>query len=279
MASTAQRSSPRLNCETTKGRFEGYVAVVTGGSQGIGKAIVERFVNDGAQVAFLDVKEEQGLIVQNELRAKGGKVTFIKCDVADKKQCEAAVKQVIAEYKKINCLVNNAAYFAPMELPGIDTPHEVWDKAMSVNIEGCSNMVQACYPYMKLASDCSVVNFGSTAGLRPDPAPGRWAYGATKAAIINLTQFMAADLVKDGIRVNCVSPGGTLTPAMEVIMEDDPDKWLANVASWHMLGRLADPAEIAAVVAFLCSKDASFITSANIVADGGLTPLTKQHRP
>ncbi|KAL9985004.1 hypothetical protein ACROYT_G007362 [Oculina patagonica] len=141
------QSNPPLDSQYTKGRFANKVSIITGGSSGIGRATVKRFVNDGAAVAVFDINEPDGKKLQDELTASGYHVKFYKVDVADKEQCVQGVKKVAEDHEgKIHFLVNNAAISAPCK--GLDSSKKDWDRLLGINLIGYSNMVQACYPFM-----------------------------------------------------------------------------------------------------------------------------------
>jgi len=248
------------------------VCIITGGASGIGRATVNRFVNDGASVAVFDINEAAGKHLQHELSAAGYNVKFYKVNVADKEQCVQGVKNVAEEHGgKINFLVNNAGIGAPCK--GLDSSKEDWEKVLGVNVIGYSNMVQACYPFMtKEAWDCAVVNISSVQAYHAMPYYSGWTYQASKAAVTTMSKCMALDLSVHGIRVNSICPGYIWTEHAESVLGERKN-CEPRVAKLQMNRRFCEPAEVAATIAFLCSKDASAITGAELAVDGGYLAL------
>ncbi|XP_013419561.1 uncharacterized protein LOC106180193 [Lingula anatina] len=263
-------SQPKLDAIYTKGRFDGHVAVVTGGASGIGRACVKRLASDGAIVAFLDVNRDAGEQLEAELKRVGSDAIYYHVDVADRDACFHAGDDIASKHGGcINYLVNCAATFL---FKGLDATPSDWRKALSINVEGYSNMVQACVPHLKKAKVGirAIVNMASVSSHLAQT--DRWTYSASKAAVLQMTRCMALDLAKDGIRVNSITPGSIKTPALVAFSRIDPglDEWLKCC---HMLNRNGEPSEVAAAVAFLCSRDASFITGSDLPVDGGYAAI------
>lgn len=275
MATPAQEKRV-LDAVFTRGRFQGKVAIVTGGASGIGQATVERFVNDGASVAIFDFNEARGKELERTLKEAGGDVMFCAVDVSEKEKCVAAVEKVAKKHQeKIHLLVNGAACIFPFE--GLSVTQKTWDKMLSVNVVGYANMVQACHPYMKNAGpgECAIVNIASISAHRGQPT--RWSYAASKGAVSAMTRGMALDLSADGIRVNAVSPAWIWTPAMiTATCTSDRSVVEAELGKYHMVKRLGDASEIAAAITFLCSRDASFITAIDLKLDGGSMAMSAE---
>ncbi|KAL9985003.1 hypothetical protein ACROYT_G007361 [Oculina patagonica] len=269
------QSNPPLDSQYTKGRFANKVSIITGGSSGIGRATVKRFVNDGAAVAVFDINEPDGKQLQDELTACGYHGKFYKVDVADKEQCVQGVKKVAEDHEgKIHFLVNNAAIGAPCK--GLDSSKADWDRVLGINLIGYSNMVQACYPFMTKAEpwDCAVVNISSVQAHRAQPFfSAGWTYQASKGGVTTMTKCMALDLSAHGIRVNSISPGYTWTELTGKILGESRESYEPNVSKRQMIGRFCEAEEVAAAIAFLCSKDASAITGTDLPVDGGLLAL------
>ncbi|XP_013380969.1 uncharacterized protein LOC106152045 [Lingula anatina] len=261
---------PSLDAASTKDRLKGRVAIVTGGAGGIGSACVRRFLNDGARVAFFDIDQVAGKQSEVELQAAGFETKFYQVDVSDREACFKAVSHVANQYGGcINFLVNCAAAFI---YKALDADTSDWAQVMSVNVAGYSNMVQACFPHMKTAEPDarSVVNIASV--LSHVASASKWTYCTSKGAVLELTRCMALDLAKDDIRVNSVSPGSINTAALANFFAGDEDqkRWFEGC---HMMNRIGACAEVAAAIAFLCSRDASFITGAELPVDGGFTAV------
>ncbi|XP_065901537.1 3-oxoacyl-[acyl-carrier-protein] reductase FabG-like [Dysidea avara] len=257
-------------------RFGGKVAIVTGGASGIGLATVEQLAQEGTSVAIFDIDKSAGEKAVEEFSLQGMNVTFYEVDISDKDQCVAAVKKVADNNNGlVHFLVNSAAFFS---FKGITTDKEDWDNSFGVNVVGFANMVQACYPYMKEMKgvDKSVVNISSAAAHRS--LKDRWAYSASKGAIISITKCMALDLSIDGIRVNSISPGWVWTPiVMKLAAEDGGrEKWEPICANYHMLRRFCEASEVASAICFLLSQDASYITGTDLPVDGGFTSMSPE---
>ncbi len=251
----------------------GRTAVVTGAASGIGRAIAARLAADGATVVVADRREEDGEAVAREIRDAGGDARFLPVDVAD----EASVRLMIesaAGGRGLDILVNNAG------IPGPDGPVDViaveeWDRTLAVNLRGPFLCAKHAIPWLERSGHGSIVNIASTFGMVGAHESGP--YCASKGGVLALTMQMAVDLGPRGIRVNAVSPGYIDTDMDQRRARMDPAsaaERLASreaVAALQPLGRQADPAEVAAAVAFLASDDASFATGANIPIDGGCT--------
>ena len=258
--------------ESDAKRFVGQAVIVAGGASGIGKATVERLAKEGASVAIFDINDSAGKAVATALSQEGYNVSYYKVDVSDKDQCSQAVKDFASKHGDvIHGLLNSAVYFGSKAL---NAEKGDWDKSFAVNVVGYANMVQCCFPYMKSdppgpesSPSRAVVNIASISGHRAQP--NRWTYSATKGAILSLTKCMALDLSAFGVRVNSVSPAWVWTPEVSKAAGGDRAKWEPVWGPFHMPRRMAETSEIAAVIAFLLSRDASYITGTDIACDGG----------
>eukprot|EP00118_Oscarella_pearsei_P028050 m.311489 g.311489 ORF g.311489 m.311489 type:complete len:324 (+) comp73124_c0_seq1:24-995(+) len=265
---------PPLDQEHTKRRFAGKAAIVTGGASGIGRATVERFLNDGARVAVFDLNADLGEDLERELSSKGKNVKFYRVDVSDKEQCEKAAADFarLSTEERLHYLVNCAVYFGS---EGLTATKSDWDRSLNVNVQGYANMVQVCHPFMIRATgegdDCAVVNLASVSAHIAQPI--RWTYSATKGAAVIMTKCMALDLSADGIRVNSVSPPWVWTPEVAKAAENNREKYEKIWGPFHMKRKMAETSEIAAAICFLCSKDASYITGTDLKVDGGYLSL------
>jgi len=277
MAGLSITEQPQLDQGCTKGRFQGQVAIVTGGAGGIGGMIVQRFLSDGASVAILDMNEERGQQIIVELKTLGldPKVKFYKVDVSSRAACFAAVTTVVADFGKVHHLVNCVAYFGSQSLEATESD---WQKTMSVNVMGTSFMVQAVVDQMKSYSvkeNCSVVNMSSISGHQTQP--NRWTYGASKGAINILTKNMALDLAKFKIRVNSVSPGWIWSPEVaKAAGSGGRAVWEPVWGKFHISNRLGDMSEVAGAVTFLASLDASFVNATDLKVDGGYGAMSAE---
>lgn len=249
-------------------------AVVTGAGWGIGKAIALAIAEAGAHVTIAELDAEAGEATAAGIRAAGGAAAFAPCDVTDRDQIARAVEQASARTGAIDILVNNAG------IPGKAAPidrfeDEVWDAVISVDLSGVFRVTKAAVPFLEKSPNAAIVNIASTFGMFG--APDTPAYAAAKAGVINLTKQLAVDLGPRGIRVNAVSPGyvdndmarrGSRMPREEAIARWETRNRLAAL---QPLGRQARTDEIAAVVRFLVSDQASFMTGAIVPVDGGCT--------
>jgi NAD(P)-dependent dehydrogenase (short-subunit alcohol dehydrogenase family) len=274
------------------GSLSGKSAVVTGGTSGIGESIARRFSAEGATVALVGRRVEEGERVASSIRAEGGRAIFVKADVSSSSSVEAMTKVCIEELGGISILVNNAGVStgnAPLE----SVTEGDWDKVMGTNAKGTFLCSRAIVPHIIKNGGGSVVNVSSGGGLKP--YVGGTAYAASKAAVIMLTKVLALEHGKDAVRANCICPGSirsemfedgvrgfvkraaaqqqqqeqqgvggrprTEAPTAETIM--------GNIARGIPLGRLGEPNDVASLAAFLSSEQASFINGAVVVIDGG----------
>ena len=248
-------------------RFEGKSVVVTGGASGIGAAAVRLFHREGARVVIGDLDVAAGEALAGEL---GERAVFQRCDVSSHAEVDALVTLAVARFGRIDVLFNNAGIgsFSPIEALSV----EDWHKVIAVDLDAVFYGMKAAIPHMRAGGGGAIVSTASASGLAGDY--GFAAYNAAKAAVINLTRTAAIDHARDGIRVNAVCPGPVDTPILAGIQAVPglrPD-WEDRVP----MGRFADPAEIAEVVAFLASDAASYVTGVSVPVDGGLTAHTGQ---
>jgi NAD(P)-dependent dehydrogenase (short-subunit alcohol dehydrogenase family) len=243
--------------------LSGKVAIVTGGSTGIGRAIVERLCQEGVSVTFSGISGN-GEVTQRECEAKGYKAKFVQGDMAEEAFCRRLVDEAKKTWGKANYLVNNAFSFIAK---GSDANREEWLRSMSVGPIGYATMAACVAPLMRAEGGGSIVNLSSISAHIAQPY--RWTYNAAKGAVNQLTRCMALDLSIDNIRVNTVSPGWIWTREVDKAAGYDRAKWGPIWGRFHMLRRLGEVEECAAPVAFLLSDEASFITSAEIMVDGG----------
>jgi NAD(P)-dependent dehydrogenase (short-subunit alcohol dehydrogenase family) len=245
-------------------RFDGRVALVTGGASGLGRAIVARLASEGAKVVSLDRDAERGAAVAAELGAE-----FRAGDVTREDDIVAAVEYAMSLTGRLDILCNNAGMqlIAPLH----ETTNEQWDLVHAVNVRstfwGCKHALKP----MRAARSGAIVNTASISSFMGDPLLP--AYTATKHAILGLTRSVGVNYAAEGIRCNCVCPGDMNTPMIEdyFAAQGDPGAARAEVEAAYPVGRIADPEEVAAAVAFLASDDSSFINATEIVVDAGVT--------
>ncbi|RKP58307.1 glucose 1-dehydrogenase [Cohnella endophytica] len=248
--------------------LNGKVAVVTGGAQGLGKAIAHRLSEEGCKVWIFDLKQQEGTETTKTIRlATGNPVYFVKVDISKEDHIEKAFLQVAEESGIVDILVNNAAQFI---FRGIEATAQEWKEILDVNIVGNSLVTQYCVPLMKKAGAGAIINLSSVSGFVGQT--GFATYNATKFAIRGLTKCWAIDLSDFHIRVNSVCPGYIRTDAFDnscIQLGIDPEEENARISKLHILGRQGTPEEVSGVVAFVASDDASFITGEDFMVDGG----------
>lgn len=232
-------------------RLEGKVAIVTGAAGDIGRAIVQRFEAEGARVVGVDIS----------LVGDG------HCDVGDAASVAAAVKRAEQRFGALHILVNNAAVVTPYEAVPVLAEAE-WRRALDVNLTGAFLMSKFAIPAMLRAGSGSIIHMASQMGHVG--APGRAAYGVTKAALIQLAKIMALDHGAQGIRVNSLSPGAVMTSRV-IARYGSAEAVRANLEAKYPLGRIGSVADVASAALFLASDEAAFVTGADFLVDGGYT--------
>ncbi len=244
-------------------RLEGKVALVSGGATGIGAAIVRRFAKEGAAVVFGDVNAEAGTLLAQVITGAGGSARFLPLDVTDRAQWQAAIDETMAAHGRLDILVNNAGIYARTPLDEITD--EEFDRIMDVNVKGVFIGAQCAIPAMRQSGGGSIINLSSVAGMRGSVATH---YGASKGAVRLMTKSIALQCATDNIRCNSVHPGPVDTAMGHQAV---PEEARAARFARTLLGRFAQPDEIAGAVFFLASDDSSYMTGSELVVDGGTT--------
>lgn len=235
----------------------GLRTLVTGAAGGIGQAVVERLVADGGRVAAADLAAPE----------EAGAAAALSADVTDEDAAARLVAEATGALGGLDALVLAAGIH--WVGPTHEMPVEEFDQVLAVSVRGTFLCLRAALPGFVEQGAGRIVTFGSTAALVG--APGLTAYSAAKGAVLNMTRSVAAEYARHGIRANCLCPGATDTPLLRRLQADRPDP--EAFARAHPIGRYAEPAEIAAVAAFLLSDDASFFIGSAVVADGGFTAV------
>jgi 2-keto-3-deoxy-L-fuconate dehydrogenase len=252
--------------------LSGKTAIVTGGSSGIGRAISITFAKRGATVFNLDLDSSGAKETVNRISDSGGKALFFECDVSHPDQVESAVNKILGQQGNLDIVINNAgiAHIGDVE----STSREDFDRILSVNVKGVFHVMQSTIPHLKKKGGV-ILNIASVAarvGLSD-----RFAYSASKAAIVGMTLSVAKDYLKYNIRCNSISPARVHTPFVDGFLKKNyPGKeqeMFEKLSRTQPIGRMGQPEEIAHLALYLCSNEASFITGSDYPIDGGFISL------
>lgn len=253
-------------------RFENKTALVTGGGSGIGKSICCRLASEGAKVLVFDLDLESAHATEHDIVEAGGNANAYACDVADHKGVANIIADVLAS-TEIDVLVNNAGVGHVGNLE--NTSETDFDRLLSINVKGVYNMLAAVLPAMKTRKSGVILNLASVASSVG--IADRFAYSTTKGAVLTMTYSVAKDYIDHGIRCNCVAPGRVHTPFVDDFLDknypSNRDEVFEQLSKSQPIGRMGAPDEVAALVAYLCSDEAAFITGSNFPIDGGFVTL------
>jgi len=249
-------------------RFSDRVAIVTGGSAGIGRATVEELCREGASVVFTGLEADQGMEAERGLKDAGWEALFLHGDMAEDVFVKRIVKETVDRFGRIDFLVNNAFSFMAK---GKDATVEEWRRVYDVGPIAYARMASLTAEEMQKVGGGAIVNISSISAFIAQRE--RWTYNSAKGAVHVLTKCMALDLAQYRIRVNSVSPGWIWTREVLKAANGDREKWDPIWGKFHMLERCGNPVEVAAAILFLLSDDASFITAADLPVDGGYQGL------
>lgn len=245
-------------------RLKDKVAIVTGSGSGIGRATAELFAQEGARLVVADLIKERAQETVQHISKAGGTAIAIEMDVSQKETVEVMIAQTLASFGRIDILVNNAARSSTDDILQFD--EATWDLDLAVVLKGVFLCTQAVLPAMVAQKGGAIVNISSVNGLT---GLGDLAYSAGKAGVINLAKNVAVNYGQFNIRVNTICPGSVRTPIWEPHLQVDPHLF-ERLVKWYPMGRIGEPEDIAKAALFLASDDASWITGATLVVDGGL---------
>ena len=250
-------------------RLKDKVALITGGTSGIGEATSLLFAREGAKVAITGRHEKRGHAVTVRIIERGGQAIFLRTDVRKADECRRAVDETVSSFGHLDILFNNAGVFHPQTT--LDCTEEEWDLQIDINLKGTFLMSKFALPGMIAQGSGVIINNSSGWGIVGGDAAV--AYCASKGGVVLLTKAMAIDHGRQGIRVNCICPGDVDTPMLPEDARMRSQKWEDYLAgcSNRPLGRIGTPDEIAKAALFLASDDSSFMTGATLVVDGGGT--------
>lgn len=246
-------------------RFEGKVALVTGGASGIGRACALAFAANGADVAVVDRNAELGERVAEEVRASGRRAVYLDADVSDARAAEHMVHETVRHLGRLDCAVNNAGIGGAMNLTG-DYDLDEWRRVIDVNLNGVFYCMRYQIPQMVAQGGGAIVNMASILGAVGFATAS--AYVAAKHGVLGLTKAAALEYAAAGVRINSIGPAFIRTPMVTNAMDEAT---LGAIAGMHPIGRLGEPEEVAHLTTFLCSDEASFMTGGYYLVDGGYT--------
>jgi len=245
-------------------RLQDRVAVITGAGSGIGLATARRFAAEGARVIAVDISEKAGKAVAEEV---GGE--FVAADVSDEEQVKALFDGVAERHGRVDIAFNNAGISPPDDDSILVTGLDAWERVLKVNTTSVFFCCKYAIPHMQRQGKGSIINTASFVALL-GAATSQIAYTASKGGVLAMTRELGVQFAREGIRINALCPGPVATPLLLELFAKDPERAARRLVHVPM-GRFAEPAEIAAAVAFLASDDASFMTASQFVVDGGIT--------
>ena len=248
-------------------RLSNKAALITGAGSGIGRAVAILFAKEGAKVAVNDLVPQKGAETLALVKRAGAGGVYVQGDVASATEAERIVAETVKAFGRLDILVNNAGIILPGRVD--NTAEEDFDRVMRINVKGAFLVSKYAVLAMRKSGGGVIVNNASVAALKG--IADRSAYSASKGALVSLTKAMAMDYIKENIRVNCVCPGTTQTPALEERMQafEDPEAARAAFVARQPMGRLGKDEEIAQAMLFACCDEAAYMTGSVIVIDGG----------
>jgi NAD(P)-dependent dehydrogenase (short-subunit alcohol dehydrogenase family) len=253
-------------------RLKEKIAVVTGGANGIGRAICELFAEEGAWVLVVDIEEQAGQLVVDAIHAHGGRAQFCRADVSKQDEVQNALETAANQCARIDILCNNAAYLSPDFHAVLESTDEEWRKCIDVALMGTHYFTKAVLPHMLAQKQGSIVNIVSIQGMEGMMSSA--AYTATKAALLGYTMSVAYDYGPQNIRINSLCPGAIQT-RISVDAENPHHRWQCDQTT---LGRVGQPREVAWAALFLASDESSYVTGITLPVDGGWTSSAARKR-
>lgn len=253
-------------------RLKEKIAVVTGGANGIGRAICELFAEEGAWVLVVDIEEQAGQLMVDAIHSRGGKAQFCRADVSKQDEVQNAVETAAAQCARIDILCNNAAYLSPDFHAVLESTDEEWRQCIDVALMGTHYFTKAVLPYMLAQKQGSIVNIVSIQGMEGMMSSA--AYTATKAALLGYTMSVSYDYGPQNIRINSLCPGAIQT-RISVDAENPHHRWQCDQTT---LGRVGQPGEVAWAALFLASDESSYVTGITLPVDGGWTSSAARKR-
>ena len=249
-------------------RLANKIAIITGAGAGIGEATALRFAEEGAKLVLVDIGEAILNSAAKKVAAAGGDCIAVVADISKEEDARRISERAVERFGGIDILVNNAADFTTFSVEEAEVAH--WQKVLGVNVIGTALVAKFAIPHIKKRGKGSIVNLSSMSGIIAQPNFAT--YNSSKGAILTMTRCMALDLAPFNIRVNSICPGCVLTSATErewIRMGLTKEEWMGKMAPMHMLNRVGDAREVANAILFLASDEASFITAAHLLVDGG----------
>lgn len=245
-------------------KLAGQTLVVTGAGSGIGRAIALRFAQEGARVVIGELREEAGRQAADEIVATGGEALAVPTDVTDAQSVKRLFAACDVRGWDVDMLITNAGTAEPSLLATAEVSDDRWASQIAVHLTGTFHCAREALSRMTQRKQGSIVTIASVAGL--NGLPGSTAYSAAKGGIISMTKALSQEVAPQGIRVNCIAPGWINTPMLEYL----PEKWRPGMITHTPLGRLGEPADVAALALFLASSDSDFVTGQVVSPNGGM---------
>ncbi len=249
-------------------RLEGKVALVTGAGSGIGKLTAKLFASEGAKVVVSDVVDDAGRATVEEIRTDGGEAAFVHADVSNASDAEAMVRFAVDTFGGLHVMMNNAGIFHPQDDSVTNTPDDVWEKTIAINLKGVFLGCKFGIPAMLESGGGSIINIASFVAIVGAATP-QIAYTASKGGVLAMTREIAVEFARKGVRANALCPGPIETPLLQELLADPARRQRRLV---HIpMGRFGQAQEIANAALFLASDESSLMTGAALVVDGGIT--------